>query len=180
MRYYTHIDSPIDPLLLVSDGTALTQLYMQTQQYATSVQPEWKRDDGLFTDVVAQLRAYFAAEIQAFDLQLTLAGTEFQQRVWKALQEIPYGETRSYKEIALRIGDASAMRAVGLANGRNPISIVVPCHRVIGANGTLTGYGGGLPRKQWLLQHEATHRPQSHQGDWLSASLQLPSTHPTP
>jgi methylated-DNA-[protein]-cysteine S-methyltransferase len=171
MHYYTYFDSPLEPLLLVSNGAALTHLYMMKHQHAETVQPEWQRDDGLFKDALAQLRAYFSGEVQAFDLPLELVGTEFQRRVWKALQEIPYGETRSYKDIALRIGDSAAVRAVGLANGRNPISIIVPCHRVIGANGSLTGYGGGLPRKQWLLQHESTHRRQSHQADWLDTSI---------
>jgi len=175
MRYYTYLDTPIDPLLLVSDGTALTKLYMQTHRHATEVQPEWRRNDALFVDAISQLRAYFAGEKQSFDLPLKLEGTAFQQRVWQALQEIPYGETCSYKDIALRIGAAAAVRAVGLANGRNPISIIVPCHRVIGTNGTLTGYGGGLPRKRWLLQHEAAHRRESHQKDWLAPPASLAS-----
>lgn len=171
MRYYTHINSPIDPLLLVSDGVSLVQLSMQTQRYARSVQPEWKRDDGLFARTLEQLRAYFARELQSFELPLRLEGTEFQQRVWNALLEIPYGETRSYRDIAVRIGATAAVRAVGLANGRNPIGIVVPCHRVIGKNGALTGYGGGLQRKQWLLQHEAARRRESRQTDWMADGL---------
>jgi methylated-DNA-[protein]-cysteine S-methyltransferase len=167
MHYYTYVDSPIDRLLLVSDGTSLIQLQMQTQRYATPLQTQWKRDHALFVEAIAQLRAYFAGETQSFDLPLKFEGTAFQKRVWQALLEIPYGETRSYKEIAARIGNFRAVRAVGLANGRNPIGIIVPCHRVIGANGTLTGYGGGLPRKRWLLQHEAMHRSQAHQTDWV-------------
>jgi methylated-DNA-[protein]-cysteine S-methyltransferase len=102
-----------------------------------------------------QLDAYFAGELEEFDLPLALHGTEFQLRVWDELARIPFAETISYKELALRLGDLKLVRAVGLANGRNPISIVIPCHRVIGADGTLVGYGGGLDRKRWLLDHEA-------------------------
>jgi methylated-DNA-[protein]-cysteine S-methyltransferase len=173
MHYYTYVDSPVDPLLLVSDGTALTKLHMQTQRYTEPPQPEWRRDDRLFRDAIDQLRAYFAGELNTFDLPLKLEGTAFQMRVWQALLEIPYGQTCSYKDVALRIGDIGAVRAVGLANGRNPIGIIVPCHRVIGSNGSLTGYGGGLPRKQWLLQHETAHRPSAHQTDWLRSPLPL-------
>ncbi len=113
--------------------------------------------------VVAQLQAYFAGELTDFDLPLQMHGTEFQRRVWAALCEIPYGETISYGELARWVGNPKASRAVGLANGRNPVAIVVPCHRVIGADGSLTGYGGGLDRKVWLLEHEASYRP-----GWIS------------
>ena len=102
-----------------------------------------------------QLDAYFAGELQTFDLPLHMAGTPFQKQVWQGLLTIPYGTTISYAELARRIGRPGASRAVGAANGRNPIGIIVPCHRVIGANGTLTGYGGGLDRKEWLIAHEA-------------------------
>jgi methylated-DNA-[protein]-cysteine S-methyltransferase len=118
------------------------------------VQPEWRRDDSAFTEACGQLDEYFAGERTEFDLPLNPAGTPFQRRVWDALKTIPYGEIRSYGEIAEQIGRPGAARAVGLANGRNPISIVVPCHRVIGASGALTGYGGGLERKQYLLDLE--------------------------
>jgi methylated-DNA-[protein]-cysteine S-methyltransferase len=158
MRYFTYMESPVDPLLLVSDGEALTRLSMRLQRYSSPVDPEWQRDDGLFTDAVEQLRAYFAGELQEFTLPLNLEGTQFQRSCWNALLEIPSGETRSYKDIAIRVGNVAAVRAVGLANGHNPIGIIVPCHRVIGSNGSLTGYGGGLPRKQWLLEHEAKAR----------------------
>jgi methylated-DNA-[protein]-cysteine S-methyltransferase len=114
----------------------------------------WVPDDRAFPDAVQQLEAYFAGERTDFDLELSLAGSEFQRRVWQALLTIPYGETRSYGEIAEQIGASGAARAVGLANGRNPIAIIVPCHRVIGASGSLTGYGGGLERKQSLLELE--------------------------
>ena len=108
--------------------------------------------------MVEQLEAYFAGSRQTFDVPLALAGTDFQRRVWEGLLEIPYGHTMSYGELARRVGRPGASRAVGLANGRNPVAIIVPCHRVIGANGTLTGYGGGLDRKVWLLDHERSRR----------------------
>jgi methylated-DNA-[protein]-cysteine S-methyltransferase len=123
-----------------------------------------RRDDALLRPAREQLRAYFAGELLDFDLPLAAAGTEFQQRVWQALGAIPYGATASYAAIARAIGSPTATRAVGAANGRNPIAIIVPCHRVIGKDGTLTGYGGGLARKQWLLRHEAgvlKHRARS-------------------
>jgi methylated-DNA-[protein]-cysteine S-methyltransferase len=148
--YYLHIPSPIGELLLTSNGTALTGLYMEPHEVGDG----WKRDDGVLQLAAEQLRAYFAGDLRDFDLPLSLSGTEFQRRVWTALRGIPYGETISYGELARRIGRPSASRAVGAANGCNPISIIVPCHRVIGADGTLTGYGGGLDRKRWLLGHE--------------------------
>jgi methylated-DNA-[protein]-cysteine S-methyltransferase len=121
--------------------------------------PDRHRDDDWFIEVAEQLSAYFSGTRSAFDLPLRLEGTEFQRRVWAQLQAIPYGETISYGDLAGRVGSPGAARACGLANGRNPVSIIVPCHRVIGANGQLTGYGGGLDRKTWLLDHEAAHRP---------------------
>src|SRR5262249_52747144 len=117
-------------------------------------QPDWQCDETRFTSVCEQLAAYFAKELREFDVPLAPAGTEFQKKVWHELRQIPHGETISYGELACRIKQPAASRAVGRANGQNPISIIVPCHRVIGANGTLTGYGGGLDRKRWLLQHE--------------------------
>ena len=120
--------------------------------------PDWNHDDAAFGDVVSQLGEYFEGRRRQFDLPLAPAGTPFQQRVWSALLDIPYGETISYGELASRIGQKSASRAVGLANGSNPLPIVIPCHRVIGANGKLTGYGGGLPIKERLLAHERGER----------------------
>lgn len=160
MVYYTVIDSPIDPLMLTSDGTALTGLYMTPHQYGPAVATDWLRDENAapLREAVRQLKAYFAGELSSFDLPLRPQGTPFQQRVWAELCTIPCGVTISYGELARRLGDVKASRAVGLANGRNPISIIVPCHRVIGANGKLTGYGGGLPRKQALLAFEAQVR----------------------
>jgi methylated-DNA-[protein]-cysteine S-methyltransferase len=147
------VDSPVGPLTLAGTNGRLKHLRMVDQTYEPSHQG-WERDDTAFTDAVAQLDAYFAGELLEFDLELELIGTEFQRSVWGALLTIPYGETRSYGEIARQIGSPSASRAVGLANGHNPIGIIVPCHRVIGANGSLTGYGGGLHRKQSLLEME--------------------------
>jgi methylated-DNA-[protein]-cysteine S-methyltransferase len=112
------------------------------------------RDDTQSTEVIEQLTAYFAGDLKDFDVPLTMAGTDFQRAVWTELQQIPYGETITYGELAERLGRPSASRAVGLANGKNPISIIVPCHRVIGSTGNLTGYGGGLPRKRYLLDFE--------------------------
>jgi methylated-DNA-[protein]-cysteine S-methyltransferase len=147
------IGSPVGPLTLAGQDDRLMHLRMVDQTYEPS-RDGWEPDDSAFTDAVAQLEAYFAGELLAFDLELNLVGTQFQRRVWEALLTIPYGETRSYGQIAQQIGSAGASRAVGLANGHNPISIIVPCHRVIGANGSLTGYGGGLERKKSLLDME--------------------------
>jgi methylated-DNA-[protein]-cysteine S-methyltransferase len=148
------IPSPIGELTLAGRDGVLTHLLMTDQAHAP-VRDGWEpADDGAFAAVVDQLRAYFDGELTEFDIELELEGTPFQREVWGALREIPYGETWSYGELAERIGKPGAARAVGLANGRNPIAIIVPCHRVIGANGSLTGYGGGLPRKQHLLQLE--------------------------
>ncbi|MEP6883507.1 MAG: methylated-DNA--[protein]-cysteine S-methyltransferase [Gammaproteobacteria bacterium] len=155
MNAFTYFDSPIGRLLLTTDGTALTGLYMEVSRKTQS--PDGPVQDGSVAplpETVRQLTEYFAGTRRKFDLPLRLMGTEFQQRVWRELTEIPYGETWSYGQLAKRINKPSASRAVGLANGSNPISILVPCHRVIGANGSLTGYGGGLERKQWLLTHE--------------------------
>jgi len=153
MIHYRTIDSPIGLLTLAGHGSALTNLRMVDQTYEPS-RADWSADPGAFNDAVDQLGAYFAGELTDFDIELDMRGTEFQQRVWKALLTIPYGDTRSYGEIAEQIGAPGAARAVGLANGHNPIAIVVPCHRVIGARGSLTGYGGGLDRKRTLLELE--------------------------
>ncbi|AKH38574.1 MULTISPECIES: methylated-DNA--[protein]-cysteine S-methyltransferase [Nitrosomonas] len=155
MHYYTIMESPIDPLLLTSDGEHLTGLYMDVQDYLPHMKENWLCDPALFKETVSQLKAYFAKELSDFELPLKATGTAFQRKVWQSLTTIPYGETTSYKSIAEHIQIPKAVRAVGLANGKNPISIIIPCHRVIGANGKLVGYGGGLSRKQWLLAHEA-------------------------
>jgi methylated-DNA-[protein]-cysteine S-methyltransferase len=148
------IDSPVGPITLAGRGTTLTHLRMVDQTHEPTSRADWVPDDDAFDDAVRQLDEYFAGQRTEFDLDLDLAGTTFQRQVWAALQTIPYGETRSYGEIADQIGKPGAFRAVGLANGRNPIGIIVPCHRVIGASGSLTGYGGGLDRKQLLLDLE--------------------------
>lgn len=153
--FYTSTDSPLGELLLVGDDRALHGLYMQQGRRPKRIEPSWERSAAPFEHVRAQLREYFAGERAAFETPLAgLDGDGFERAVWRALTEIPYGETVSYGEIARRIGQPSAARAVGLANGRNPIAVIVPCHRVIGANGTLTGYGGGLERKRLLLELE--------------------------
>ncbi|TVS85192.1 methylated-DNA--[protein]-cysteine S-methyltransferase [Mycobacterium helveticum] len=153
MIQYRTIDSPIGPLTLAGRGSTLTNLRMADQTHEPS-RAGWTPGPGAFDNAVGQLEAYFAGELVDFDLDLDLRGTEFQRRVWKALLTIPYAETRSYGQIAEQIGAPGSARAVGLANGRNPIAIVVPCHRVIGAGGNLTGYGGGLERKRILLELE--------------------------
>lgn len=152
---YTTVDSPVGELLLLGDRRALSGLHMQEGRKAVAVEPGWRRSEEPFSEVRAQLAQYFAGRRVRFDLPLVMRGTPFQQRVWDALQEIPYGETLTYGEVARMIGKPSAARAVGLANGSNPISVIVPCHRVVGADGALTGYGGGLERKQQLLSLEA-------------------------
>jgi methylated-DNA-[protein]-cysteine S-methyltransferase len=153
---WTTIDSPIGQLLLSADDGGLTGAYMETRSHGPAdVASDWVHDAGPFSAAHEQLDEYFAGERTEFDVPLNPSGTSFQQRVWQALRTIPYGEVRSYGEIAEQIGKPGAARAVGLANGRNPISIIVPCHRVIGASGALTGYGGGLERKQALLDLES-------------------------
>jgi methylated-DNA-[protein]-cysteine S-methyltransferase len=158
MNVFCYFQSPIGRLLLTSDGTALTGLYMEPSRKAQSTDG-WSEDPTVapLCAALRQLGEYFAGTRREFDLPLSMRGTEFQQRVWRELTEIPYGQTWSYGQLAKRIENPSASRAVGLANGRNPISILVPCHRVIGADGSLTGYGGGLERKRWLLAHEGLH-----------------------
>lgn len=152
--HYTTIDSPIGRLLLGGDASALRLLWFLTSRRAPVPEPSWIESPSTFAPVVEQLQAYFAGRLRTFDVPLAIAGTPFQNKVWRALQDIPYGETESYGALARRLGDAKAVRAVGLANGSNPISIIIPCHRVIGANGSLTGYGGGLPVKRALLALE--------------------------
>jgi methylated-DNA-[protein]-cysteine S-methyltransferase len=152
------IDSPLGPLLLAAENGALTMLWMSPLPERRDSPPQ-AADRAVLDETAAQLGRYFAGSLTAFDLPLGLRGTPFQRRVWSALQEIPFGETTSYGELARTLGKPGSARAVGLANGQNPISIIVPCHRVIGSNGKLTGYGGGLDRKAWLLDHEARNGP---------------------
>ncbi len=151
---YRVIPTPIGDLIAWGAGRVLHGLDFADGRKSARVDPDWQRDDSAFPDVAEQLEAYFTGDLHTFNLSLETGGTPFQRRVWDALRTIPYGATTSYGALAARLGDPRAVRAVGLANGRNPISIIIPCHRVIGADGSLTGYGGGLHRKQWLLAHE--------------------------
>ena len=155
MTRYTIAASPVGPLLLTGDGDALTGLFLAGHARAPRTGDDWREDAACFALAVEQLDAYFAGELTEFRLQLDLRGTPFQRLVWNALLTIPYGTTTSYGELATRIGQPGSARAVGLANGSNPVSIIVPCHRVIGSTGDLTGYGWGLDVKRQLLEHEA-------------------------
>ena len=152
--FYTIMESPIGQLILGGSAESLQLLEFFDARDRYEIGDDWIEDATPFGDAIRQLNEYFAGERTAFDLPLDPQGTPFQCSVWRALRTIPYGETRSYGEIANSIGNPKAVRAVGAANGRNPIAIVVPCHRVIGSDGTLTGFGGGLPRKQYLLNLE--------------------------
>src|SRR5215475_2854465 len=157
-RSLTVMDSPIGPLTLIAENGRLAGVHMEITRYepdaATLGTAVGDDDEPVLASAARQLDAYFDGDLTSFDLPLTLDGSQFQRTVWAALQDIPYGQTTSYGELAKRIGQPSASRAVGLANGRNPVSIIVPCHRVIGADGSLTGYGGGMDRKRFLLAHE--------------------------
>jgi methylated-DNA-[protein]-cysteine S-methyltransferase len=157
MSIFTIVDSPLGALLVTGDGTAITGLFLPSGARPVRPQPKWQRDDPAFAEVARQLSEYFAGSRRAFELPLRPRGSAFQHLVWQTLRTIPYAQTTSYGAIAVELGQPGAARAVGLANARNPISIVVPCHRVVGANGSLTGYGGGLPAKRWLLGHELQH-----------------------
>ncbi|MEU7057803.1 methylated-DNA--[protein]-cysteine S-methyltransferase [Streptomyces sp. NPDC046197] len=155
MKQHTVIDSPHGPLTLVADDGVLCGLYMTDQRHRPPQQSFGERADAAsFKAAQEQLESYFAGELTEFTLELRLNGTSFQRTVWEQLRRIPFGETRSYGDLAHALGNPGASRAVGLANGRNPIGIIVPCHRVIGASGSLTGYGGGLTRKRRLLDFE--------------------------
>lgn len=152
--FYRIIESPIGPLLLAGGDRGLYTLRFAEEGTAAAPDAGWIRDDALLEAVVLQLKEYFRGERRSFDVALDPRGTEFQRAVWDALAEIPYGETTTYGAIATRIGRPKAVRAVGAANGQNPLPIIIPCHRVIGKDGTLTGFGGGLPAKRALLQLE--------------------------
>ena len=151
---YTTMSSPVGELLLSGSGGVLSGLTMHRPGEALPVRPGWQRDDAALAAAVAQLGEYFAGTRTVFDMPLAPQGTPFQRRVWELLLQIPYGQTTSYGALARELGQPEASRAVGLANGRNPIAIVIPCHRVVGSDGSLTGYGGGLDRKRWLLDLE--------------------------
>ena len=154
--YYQLHDSPTGELLLLSNGVALTALHMTAGKYVPATSSDWVRDERLpvLTQTKRELDAYFLGKLRTFTMPLAPQGTDFQKRAWIALTKIPYGETRSYGQQAHSIGSPAAVRAIGVANGKNPIGIIVPCHRVIGANGSLTGYAGGLHNKEFLLKLE--------------------------
>jgi methylated-DNA-[protein]-cysteine S-methyltransferase len=158
MKYFTHADSPLGTMLLVANGSSLTGLYFVGQKYIAEPSEDWIRSEVAqpFPHAKRQLAEYFARERRAFDLPLSFEGTPFQQRVWSAIAAIPCGETMSYSALARSVGAPRSVRAVGAATGRNPISLVVPCHRVVGADGSLTGYAGGLDRKRTLLALETS------------------------
>ena len=149
---YTQIASPLGPLLLAADDSGLRHIIFTSE--AQPPDPAWREDAAPLTETIRQLQAYFAGDLETFNLPLAPEGTPFQKEVWRRLRDIPYGQTISYGELARRIGNPKASRAVGLANGSNPIPIVIPCHRVIGSNGSLTGFGGGLSIKKKLLALE--------------------------
>lgn len=155
---WSKMQSPLGELLIAADESHITRISMDGQKHAAAPGSDWRcdHDDALIAKARQQLEEYFDGKRAAFDLPLAFEGTMFQTEVWRQLLKIPYGETISYGELARRIGRPGASRAAGLANGRNPIAIVVPCHRVIGANGSLIGYGGGLPRKSYLVELEAS------------------------
>ena len=163
---YGYFDSPVGPVLVAGDADQLHLIQFPTETRTNPPRADWHRDDSLFRAAFGQLRAYFAGELTRFDLPLRLAGTAFQNKVWTALGEIPYGATISYGALASRIGRPTASRAVGAANGANPLPIVVPCHRVIGSDKSLTGFGGGVETKRFLLAHEQKVSPrQGAQGN---------------
>lgn len=155
---YSYIESPIGNLLLAGDGEALSLLGFAAGKMRRRHESGWHRDDVCYAEARRQLDAYFAGELEEFSVKLAPEGSQFQSAVWQALREIPYGETWSYGQLAAHIGRPSASRAVGAANGCNPIPIIIPCHRVIGASGKLTGFGGGLETKRHLLDLEANTR----------------------
>jgi methylated-DNA-[protein]-cysteine S-methyltransferase len=153
---YTFIESPIGPLFAAGDDRGLSCLLCENE-YEPDIKEGWEEDAAFFKDVAEQLNAYFSGDRTEFDLKLNFRGTEFQNEVWRELLRIPYGRTTSYGEMATRIGKPKAVRAVGAANGRNPIGIIIPCHRVIGKTGKLVGFGGGLDAKEFLLALETRH-----------------------
>ena len=156
--FFDVLPSPIGALTLAADDAGLRHIRFEQERHPIRIDREWTPDREKFAEVRAQLNAYFAGELTRFELLLSPQGTDFQQRVWQALRAIEYGRTESYGELARRIGDAKASRAVGAANGRNPLPIVIPCHRVIGNDGSLTGFGGGIERKRFLLALEGGER----------------------
>lgn len=161
--HYRYHDSPLGPLFIAADDSGLQLLLMELDSRPWRIEDDWQPAGRELDAVCSQLDQYFAGQRRHFELRLAPRGTEFQQQVWQALQAIPYGRTCSYSELARVIERPQAVRAVGTANGANPISIIVPCHRVIGRDGSLTGYAGGLSRKQWLLELEGVLQPTQAQ-----------------
>jgi methylated-DNA-[protein]-cysteine S-methyltransferase len=153
---YSWTSTPLGNVLLVADGDALCGLYFGDQKYVPAIDPSWKRDDDLSVLRTArrQIDEYFAGARERFDVALAPSGTPFQRAIWKAIAEVPSGATRTYADLAKRVGRPGSARAAGAATGRNPLSIIVPCHRIIGSDGSLTGYAGGLDRKRRLLELE--------------------------
>jgi methylated-DNA-[protein]-cysteine S-methyltransferase len=160
--YYCYLDTPIGELLLAGDEDALCLIGLPEGVMRREPEPDWIYSEKPFREARAQLTDYFDGNLQSFDLRLRAGGTEFQRKVLAELQKIPYGTTTSYGDIARKIGNPKAVRAVGAANGRNPIPIVIPCHRVIGSSGDLVGFGGGIPTKEALLRHEMEHSQFPH------------------
>jgi methylated-DNA-[protein]-cysteine S-methyltransferase len=158
MYFCTIEETPVGALRLVADERGLNTVWFLRGRKKEAPQDDWKEDPAFFLEVTRQLQEYFAGALREFEIPLFMEGTDFQRRVWKNLQKIPYGETISYGELANRIGNPKAVRAVGAANGQNPLPIIVPCHRVIGSNGSLTGFGGGLEKKRKLLDLESSQR----------------------
>lgn len=158
MMRYCEIPSPVGRLRLAGDEQGLRSVSFQNRFSPADLAEDWQRTEEPFREAITQLEAYFAGELHRFDLVLAPEGTPFQREVWSALTTIPYGETVSYGDLARRLGRSNASRAVGAANGRNPIPIIIPCHRVVGADGSLTGFGGGLPIKRRLLELEGGGR----------------------
>ena len=152
--WFDAFNTPIGKLTIAADDSGLRFVLFENNKYDVPGRQDWRRDAGATQLVREQFLQYFAGERQIFNLPLNPTGTEFQKKTWATLAQIPFGQTWSYSELAAKIALPKAVRAVGAANGRNPLPIILPCHRVIGANGSLTGFGGGLPTKKWLLEHE--------------------------
>lgn len=152
--FYNTMKSPVGALLLTSNGHDLTGLYLSGHRLYREMQQKSEKNTALFQDARRQLGEYFAGKRKQFDLPIALDGTDFQKKVWNLLQQVPYGETLSYADMAKKMGSPLASRAVGTANGKNPISLIVPCHRIIASNGAMAGYAGGVAAKKWLLSHE--------------------------
>ncbi len=164
--YYSHYESPVGRLLLVGDGENIHRIEFPTTCRPITPDASWEYNEVIFARLAEELDAYFIGSLQVFSVKFAPKGTAFQHKVWNALQQIAYGKTCTYADIAKLIGQPTASRAVGAANGRNPVSIIIPCHRVIGTSGALTGYAGGISTKQWLLSHEAGEQPLFPFEEW--------------